>query len=44
MAAYPEARVDLGERGLILRPSRPAIQSLKADCGSQLGPVTATPD
>jgi Plasmid encoded RepA protein len=24
-AAYPEARVDLGDRGLILRPSRPAI-------------------
>jgi hypothetical protein len=25
LAAYPDARVDLGERGLILRPSRPAI-------------------
>ena len=24
-AAYPEARVELGERGVILRPSRPAI-------------------
>jgi hypothetical protein len=24
-AAYPEARVEVGERGLILRPSRPAI-------------------
>ena len=24
-AAYPEARVDIGERGIILRPSRPAI-------------------
>jgi Plasmid encoded RepA protein len=24
-AAYPEARVDIGERGVILRPSRPAI-------------------
>lgn len=25
MAAYPEARVEIGQRGLILRPSRPAI-------------------
>jgi hypothetical protein len=25
LAAYPDARVDPGERGLILRPSRPAI-------------------
>ena len=24
-AAYPEARVEIGERGVILRPSRPAI-------------------
>jgi hypothetical protein len=24
-AAYPEARLDLGERGVILRPSRPAV-------------------
>jgi Plasmid encoded RepA protein len=24
-AAYPEARIDIGERGVILRPSRPAI-------------------
>ena len=24
-AAYPEARIDIGERGLILKPSRPAI-------------------
>jgi hypothetical protein len=27
-AAYPEARVDLGERGVILRPSRPAIAKI----------------
>src|ERR1019366_4899149 len=25
MAAYPEARVEIGDRGVILRPSRPAI-------------------
>jgi hypothetical protein len=25
IAAYPEARVEIGERGVILRPSRPAI-------------------
>ncbi len=25
VAAYPEARVEIGERGVILRPSRPAI-------------------
>jgi hypothetical protein len=25
VAAYPEARVGIGERGIILRPSRPAI-------------------
>ncbi len=25
LAAYPEANVAIGERGLILRPSRPAI-------------------
>jgi hypothetical protein len=25
MATYPEARVEIGQRGLILRPSRPAI-------------------
>jgi len=25
VAAYPEARVGLGERGVVLRPSRPAI-------------------
>ncbi len=25
VAAYPEARVDIGERGVILRNSRPAI-------------------
>jgi Plasmid encoded RepA protein len=25
VAAYPDARVDIGDRGLILRPSRPAI-------------------
>jgi hypothetical protein len=25
MAAYPEARVDLSDRGLVLRPSRPAV-------------------
>ena len=24
-AAYPEARLDLGDRGVILRPSRPAV-------------------
>ena len=24
-AAYPEARIDIGERGVTLRPSRPAI-------------------
>jgi hypothetical protein len=28
MAAYPEARVSMGERGVILRPSRPAIAKL----------------
>ena len=27
-AAYPEARVELGERGVILRPSRPAIAKI----------------
>jgi hypothetical protein len=25
VAAYPEARVDIGNRGLIMRPQRPAI-------------------
>jgi hypothetical protein len=25
LAAYPDARVTLGERGLILHPSRPAV-------------------
>ena len=25
LAAYPDARVEVGERGVILRPSRPAI-------------------
>jgi hypothetical protein len=28
MAAYPDAKVELGERGVILRPSRPAILKL----------------
>ncbi len=28
MAAYPEARVSVDERGLVLRPSRPAIAKL----------------
>jgi Plasmid encoded RepA protein len=27
-AAYPEARVEIGERGVIIRPSRPAIAKL----------------
>ena len=27
-AAYPDARIDLGERGVILRPSRPAVLKL----------------
>jgi hypothetical protein len=27
-AAYPEARLDLGERGVILRPSRPAVAKI----------------
>jgi hypothetical protein len=27
-AAYPEARIDIGERGVTLRPSRPAIAKL----------------
>jgi len=27
-AAYPDARVDIGERGVILRPSRPAVLKL----------------
>lgn len=30
-AAYPEARVQLGERGLILSPSRPAISKARLD-------------
>jgi hypothetical protein len=28
LAVYPDARVTLGERGLILHPSRPAITKL----------------
>ena len=28
IAAYPEARVDLSDRGLILRPSRPAVPKI----------------
>jgi hypothetical protein len=28
LAAYPEARVEIGERGVILRPSRPAIAKI----------------
>ena len=28
MAAYPDARVSVDERGLVLRPSRPAIPKL----------------
>jgi hypothetical protein len=27
LAAYPDARVAIGERGVILRPSRPAVAS-----------------
>jgi hypothetical protein len=27
-AAYPDARIELGERGVILRPSRPAVLKL----------------
>jgi len=28
MAAYPDARIALGDRGVILRPSRPAVLKL----------------
>jgi hypothetical protein len=28
MAAYPEARIDMSERGLVLKPSRPAISKV----------------
>jgi hypothetical protein len=28
VAAYPDARIEISERGVILRPSRPAIAKL----------------
>ena len=30
VAAYPDAKVSLGERGIIMRPSRPAIAKASA--------------